>query len=322
VHAIPGVTAVGSAQGIPFSGWNVQATVSFLGHSPNRPNEEFISHYQSVFPDFFPAMGIPVVRGRALEVSDRDTLAPVAVINETFAKRGFPGSDPIGKRVKFGGATSPDPWYTIVGVVRDFRHYRLPEPMGPALYTTYAVAPGRSQTLTIRTNVRDPYTLVPAVRSALRSLDPQLAMYDVKTMGDAVSQSLWRQRLQSEVLGAFALLALALAMVGIYGLISYSVAQRTREIGVRVALGATRGVVLRLVVAEGFRLLGIGLVTGIGAALLLSRALVSLLYGVTATDVVTLAVVCATLTIVTLIATYVPALRAARVDPLLAMRAD
>jgi predicted permease len=322
VRAIPGVTMVGSAQGIPFSGWNVQAAVSFLGRSPDRPNEEFISHYQSVFPDFFPAMGIPVIRGRALEASDRDTLAPVAVVNEIFAKRGFPGTDPIGKCVRFGGATSSDPWYTIVGVVRDFRQYRLPEPMGPALYTTYAVAPSRSQTLTIRTNVRDPYVLVPAVRSALRSLDPQLAMYDAKTMGDAVSQSLWRQRLQSEVLGVFALLALALAMVGIYGLISYSVAQRTREIGVRVALGATRGVVLRLVVAEGLRLLGIGLVTGVAAALLLSRALVSLLYGVSATDVITIAVVCAALTIMTLIATYVPALRAARVDPLIAMRAD
>jgi ABC-type antimicrobial peptide transport system permease subunit len=211
---------------------------------------------------------------------------------------------------------------TIVGVVRDFRHYRLPEPMGPALYTPYAIWPGLSQTLVIRTRLSDPYSLVPAVRGVLQRLDPQLALYDIKSMGDAVDESLWRQRLQSEVLGVFAALAVLLAVVGMYGLISYSVAERTREIGVRVALGASPRAVLTLVLSQGLRLLGVGLVLGLAAALLLSRTIASLLYGVTATDVPTLLVVCATLTAVAVIATYIPAVRAARVDPLIAMRAD
>jgi putative ABC transport system permease protein len=322
IRTLPGVEVVGSAQGIPFSGWNVQGAIAFAGRPAPRPNEEFIAHVQSVFPDFFSALRIPLVRGRALQPSDRDTLAPVAVINETFAKRAFPDEDPIGKLVKYGSAESKDPWIRIVGIVRDFRHYRLPQPMGPALYMPYAVWPGLSQTLVIRTQLEDPYSLVPAIRSVLRSLDPQLALYNVKTMRDAVDESFWRQRLQSEVLGVFAALAVLLAVVGIYGLISFSVVERTREIGVRVALGASRRAVLTLVVSQGLRLLVVGLILGLAVALLLSRTIASLLYGVEPTDVPTLLIVCATLAGVTVLATYIPAMRAARVDPLIAMRAD
>ena len=322
IRAIPGVDAVGSAQGIPFSGWDVQGGIGFFGRPPARANEDFIAHFQAVFPDFFRALGIHVVRGRGLQASDRDTLAPVAVINETFARNAFPNENPIGKLVKYGGADSKDPWMTIVGVVGDFRHYRLPQPMGPAIYTPYAMAASWSQTLVIRTRVADPYALVPAVRATLRALDPQLALYDVKTMRDAIDQSLWRQRLQSEVLGVFAALAVALAAIGIYGLISYSVTQRTREIGVRVALGAPRRAVVGLVMSQSFRLLGIGLGLGLAASVLLSRSIASLLYGVEATDLVTLLVVCGTLIALTVVATSIPAVRAARVDPLLAMRAD
>jgi putative ABC transport system permease protein len=321
LRALPEVSVVGSAQGIPFSGWDVQGEVAFAGRPRPRPNDDFISHFQSVFPDFFPAMGIPILRGRALQPTDRDTLAPVAVVNETFAKTAFLNEDAIGKRVKFN-YDDKEPWMTIVGIVRDFRHYRLPQPMGPALYTTYAMAPSRQQTLVIRTRSGDPYSLVPAVRAVVRALDPQLATWDVKTMRDAVDQSLWRQRLQSEVLGIFSVLALLLATVGIYGLVSYSVAERTREIGVRVALGASRRSVLTLVVFQGLRLLAIGLVIGLAAAMLLSRAIASLLYGVAATDPATFIIVAATLTGVAILATCIPATRAARVDPLIAMRAD
>jgi putative ABC transport system permease protein len=322
VRAIPGVTVVGSAQGIPFSGWNVQGQVAFGGRPLARPNEEFVSHFQSVFPDFFPALGVPLIRGRALRATDRDTLAPVAVVNETFARRGFPGADPIGKRVKFGAPGDPDPWLTIVGVVRDFRHYRLPEPMGPALYTTYAVAASRSQTLVVRSGLRDAYSLVPAIRAAVRDVDAQLAIYDVKTMDDAVAEALWRQRVQGEVLGAFAALALALAVIGIYGLISYSVAQRTREIGVRVALGAQRSTVLGLVYAQGLRLAAVGIGIGLLVASLLSRAIASLLYGTSPTDPATYGVVGATILAAILAAVSVPARRASAVAPMVALRSD
>ena len=323
VRALPSVTLVGSADGIPFSGWDVQSDLSVYGRPPAPPNQELSTHYQLVYPDFFKVMGVPLVRGRMLTDADRDSLAPTGVVNETFVQRTFPGEDPIGKRVKWGGGVNnSDPWITIVGVVRDFRHYRLPQPMGPALYIHYATVAGRSQTLAIRTTAPDPYSLVPMVRTAVRELDPQIAIYDVKTMSDAVSQSLWRQRLQGQVLGIFAVLALILATVGIYGVISYTVAQRAREIGVRVALGAQRRNVLTLVLGQGMRLVAVGIVLGLIAALALTRTLSSLLYGVEATDLVTYATVPLLLGIIALGATYFPASRATRVDPLTAIRAE
>jgi putative ABC transport system permease protein len=322
IRNLPTVTTVGSAGGIPFSGWDVQSELNVFGRPPALANQELITHYQLVFPDFFKAMGVSLVRGRMLNESDRDSLAPTGVINQTFAKDAFPGEDPIGKRVKTGSVDNRDPWITIVGVIHDFRHYRLPQPMGPALYTHYATVAGRSQTLVIRTTAADPYSLVPMIRAAVRELDPQIAMYAVKTMDDAVSQSLWRQRLQGQVLGIFASLALLLATVGIYGVISYTVAQRTREIGVRVALGAQRRNVLALVLGQGMRLVAIGIATGVLGALALTRTLSSLLYGVSATDATTYATVPLVLGAIALAATYLPASRATRVDPLTAIRAE
>ncbi len=322
VRNLPTVTSVGSAAGIPFSGWDIQSELNVFGRPPAQPNQEIITHYQLVYPDFFKAMGVPVVRGRMLNESDRDSLAPTGVVNETLVKQAFPGQDPIGKRLKTGGPDTRDPWITIVGVIRDFRHYRLPQPMGPALYTHYATVAGRSQTLVVRTTAADPYGLVPAIRAAVRGLDPQIAIYAVKTMNDAVSQSLWRQRLQGQVLGIFAALALLLATLGIYGVISYTVAQRTREIGVRVALGAQRRNVLALVLGEGMRLVAIGIGIGVLGALAVTRALSSLLYGVSATDVTTYSTVPVLLGAIALAATYLPAARATRVDPLTAIRAE
>jgi len=322
VRAIPGVTIVGSAQGIPFSGWDVQMTTSFAGRPVAPPNEGFDSHFQVVFPDVFPAMGIPLVRGRALLSTDRDTLAPVAVVNETFARRAYPNEDPIGKRVKFAPPNDPEPWITIVGVVRDFRHYRLPQPMGPALYMPYAMSPGRTQTLVIRSSLTDPYVLVPAVRAALHAVDPKLALYEVKTMDDAVNESLWRQRVQSRVLGVFAALALLLASVGLYGLVSYSVVQRTREIGLRVALGAQRSDVLAIVYGHGGRLVAVGLGIGLALGALLSRTLGSLLYDIGPTDPASYALAGSVIAAIAFAALTVPARRAVSVDPLRAMRTD
>jgi putative ABC transport system permease protein len=322
VRALPGVTVVGSAGGIPFSGWDLQAGISVFGRPPAKKNQELETHFQVVFPDFFKSMGVRLMHGRMLSLADRDTTSQVVVVNETFAKKVFPGEDPLGKRVKIGDLDGNDPWLTIVGVVSDYRHYRLPQPMGPAMYYSFSEAPSWSQTLTIRTALPDPYSLVPSVHAALRELDPQIAMYDVKTMSDAVSQSLWRQRLQGQVLGTFAALALLLAMVGIYGVISYTVAQRTRELGVRVALGAQRGDVMALVLKQGLRLALAGIVIGIVGALVMTQTLSSLLYGVQATDLLTYTVVPVALGGVALLATYIPALRATRVDPLTAIRAE
>ncbi len=320
VRALPGVASAGAAQGIPFSGWDVQGDFTIEGRPAPKQGEEFVSHYQTVTPDYFKAIGVPLLRGRWIADTDRDTSVRVGVINETFAKRAFAGEDPIGKRVHFGGPDSKDPWITIVGIARDYRHYRLPQPMGPAMYASYFTDAYRSQTLAIRTSLAEPLALAAAVRGAIREVDADVPAYQVQTFEQVLSRSLWRQRLQGQVLGVFAVMALLLATVGIYGVISYTVAQRTREIGLRMALGASRSHVLALVVGQGARLAMLGVAIGIAGALALSHVVAGMLYGVQPTDLVTFIGVPAVLAAVAVVASYVPALRATKLDPVVALR--
>ncbi|HET7459222.1 MAG TPA: ABC transporter permease [Gemmatimonadaceae bacterium] len=320
LQQIPGVTGVGSAQGIPFNGWDVETTVELEGTPPARPGEEETAHFQSVTPGFLPTLGVGLVRGRWLTADDRDTLNPAALVNERMVATIFGGRDPIGRRLRVGGPSQP--YATVVGVVRDYRHYRLPQPMHPAVYLPYATYSMREEDVVVRTSRGEASALVPALRGAVRELDPRVALYRVQTLDEAVSRSLWRQRLQGHVVGLFAALALALACVGLYGVVSYAVAQRTRELGVRMALGASRGDVLRLVFAQSGRLVGVGVVIGLAVAWGATRALRSLLYGVQPTDLATFAAVPACLTAVALLAVLVPARRAARIDPTVAMRAE
>ncbi|MDQ6831708.1 MAG: ABC transporter permease [Gemmatimonadota bacterium] len=322
VRALPGVESVGAAQGIPFSGWNIQADFTIEGRPAPKQGEEFVSHYQTITPDYFKTIGVPLLRGRGIQNTDRDTSVHVGVINESFAKRAFPGQDPIGKRVHFGGPSSRDPWITIVGIARDYRHYRLPQPMGPAIFASYFTDASRTQTLAIRTSLADPLSLTTAVRASIHDVDENVPAYQVQTFEQVLSRSLWRQRLQGQVLGVFAVMALLLATVGIYGVISYTVAQRTRELGLRMALGASRGHVLALVVGQGTRLALIGVAIGIAGALALSRVVSGLLYGVQPTDLVTFIGVPIVLAGVAVLASYVPALRATKLDPVVALRND
>jgi putative ABC transport system permease protein len=322
IRALPGVESVGAAQGTPFSGWDVHYTLTVEGRPAAGPGEELDAHSQSVTPDYLRTIGVPILRGRGLAPTDRDTLAPVGVVNEIFVKRMLGGADPIGKRVKLGGAASTAPWVTIVGVMRDYRHYRLPDEMDAAIFLPATVDPPSTLSLAIRTRLPDPHSIVPAVRAAMRELDPGVPAFRIQTFDEVVSRSLWRQRLQGEVLGVFAALALILASVGLYGVIAYAVTQRTRELGVRMALGATRGHVLGLVLGQGARLTLLGVALGTVAALALTRVVASLLYGITPTDPLTFLAVPTALAAVAVLASYAPARRAMKVDPLVAMRAE
>jgi putative ABC transport system permease protein len=322
IRALPGVVSAGSARGTPFSGWNIHTTVTVEGGPPPRTGQELLTLNLVVTPGYLETIGVPILRGRGFAATDRDSVAPVGVVNERFVKDVLRGADPIGKRVKLGSPESTAPWVTIVGVMRDYRHYRLPEPMDAAVFLPYAADPRATQMLAIRTSLPDPYAIVPAVRAAIRELDPTVPAYRVQTFEDVVSRSLWRQRLQGQVLGVFATLALVLASVGLYGVIAYAVAQRTRELGVRVALGATQRHVLALVLGQGARLTLVGVAIGTAGALALTRVLASLLYGVEPTDPVTFLAVPTALAAVAVLATYAPARRAMKVDPLVAMRAE
>lgn len=319
LRRLPGVVSVGSAQGVPFTGWDVQGEARVEGSPPPRRGEELDAHYQWVTPDFFKAIGVPLVRGRWFNDTDRDSLNPVVLVNELMVAKGFGGRDPIGKRI--GGSGSEHP-ATVIGVIKDYRHYRLPQPMGPAMYYPYASYPIRMETVVIRTSHDHPQSLIPELRNAVRAIDKRVALYQVQTLEEVVSGSLWRQRLQGNVVSVFAALALCLACVGLYGVISYSVAQRTRELGVRIALGASRGRVVWLVGRQSARLVIAGVSLGLLAAYFAVGLLSSLLYGVQATDPGTFALVPGVLGVVAFLAAVIPATRAARVDPIIAMRAE
>lgn len=324
IKTIPGVETAGAGHGIPFSGRNAKTYLSMEGQPPRPRGQELDAHFQRITPDFFPALGIPILKGRGMFATDRDTANPVAVINETLARQAFPGQDPIGKRLKTGDPTDPRPWITVIGVARDFRYYQLPEPMGPAMYLAFDAAPGYTLSVVVRTagSVSDPMSLSPRVLGMLKELDSEIPAYEVQTLEQAVDRSLWRQRLQGQVIGLFAALGMILAAIGIYGVISYGVAQRTREVGVRMALGASRSQVVGLVLRQGMVLVGIGLVLGLVAAFGASRALTRMLYGIGPTDLVSFVGVPLVLGAVALLASWLPARRAARVDPLIAMRSD
>ena len=322
LETLPEAASVGLAQGTPFSGWNVQAGIMREGWSQPKPGEGFVALYQYVSPTFFPTIGVPLARGRGFTNRDRDTINVVGLINATFAKRAFPNEDPIGKRVRIGDASSTEPWVTIVGVIQDYRHYRLPQPVGPAVYFPQTAYAPWQHTVVIRVRSGDPSAIMPAARRVVRELDPDVPPYGIATFEQAVSASLWRQRFQGFVVAVFAVLALLLAAVGIYGVISYSIAQRTREFGVRVALGAQVRDIIGLVLKHGARIAAAGVILGLLGGAMLTRFLDTLLYEVQPRDPAVFTLVALGLGAVALIAVSVPAWRATTVDPLVAMRPD
>jgi putative ABC transport system permease protein len=294
--------------------------VAIDGRDPPLPDAAVISVTDDmVTSDFFAVMEVPIVHGRAFGPEDVPGGVPVAIVNETFVRTFFPDEDPIGRRFTRGNPTNPDAlWYTIVGVAADSRRAGLIAPVRPESYLSYGQTPRRSMNVLVRT-AGDPSSQVPVVRALLRELDPSLPMADVRTLHHALREAVAVRRFVMQLLSVFATLALVLAGVGIYGVLSYMVGQRTRELGIRMALGADRRRVLEMVLGDSLVQVVPGIALGAVGALAAGRVLASQLFGISAADPLTFAAVTALLVVVALLATAAPAARAARVEPMVTL---
>lgn len=319
IQTLPGVQSASIATHLPMEGGNTNDFDLEIRPTPPGTSAE-VAEFTSVSPEYFRTLNIPLLKGRYFTEQDNENAPPVMVISETMAKRYFPGEDPIGMRLKTGGCTEC-PWTTIIGVVGDVKNGGLSAEISPAMYCPFTQESFgiRMMTLILRTE-GDPASLVASVRREVNSVDPDLALANIKTMDQLMSESLGQSRYRGVLLGIFAIVALTLAAVGIYGVIAYAVNQRTHEIGIRIALGAQKRDIFRLVVWHGMILSIIGVVIGVGASLALTRFLTSLLYGVSNTDPATFTGVVLLLIGVALLACSIPARRAMRVDPMIALR--
>ena len=319
VRALPGVQSAGTVSNLPLSGnlWGRSLTVE--GRPVLSVGEAPAINHCVISPNYLSAMGIVILKGRDFDDRDTKDAMKVTIIDERLAREYWPDEDPLGKRVRFGPPEDNEPWHTIVGVVRDVRHERLDAQTRKSVYLPFAQMPLGRSSLAIRSGGR-PENLIGAVRNQVRELDSDLPLVRIMPMTEVVARSVWQPRLYTALFGVFAAVALILATVGIYGVMSYSVTQRTREIGLRMALGAQRHDVLGLVVGQGIMLAAIGVGVGLAAALMLTRLMSSLLFGVTATDPITFATVSVLLAGVAVGACFIPARRATKVDPMIALR--
>jgi putative ABC transport system permease protein len=317
VGSLPGVLKAGGVDTVPFSSGYNGFTFQIVGQTPFPKGQEPYSELRIATPGYFDAIGTALRSGRLFGDHDDAKAAPVVLINETFARRFLPRQQPIGQRIDFGGGEKEI--REIIGVVADVKNDDFDEQPDPAVYVPHAQNPSRTMSLVIRAT-QEPTRLASAVRSEVQALDPSLPVSNVKTISQMIDERISAKRLMTYILAVFGLTALLLAAVGIYGVMSYAVTQRTQEIGIRMALGARAIDVLKLVVRNGMSLALIGMTIGLLGAFALTRLLANLLFHVTPTDSLTFAAVSIALILVAFFACYIPARRATKVDPLVALR--
>ncbi|HWP43840.1 MAG TPA: ABC transporter permease, partial [Blastocatellia bacterium] len=318
IRALPGVQSAGAVSVLPLSGSYSSGTTQVERPPVADDHVAFEADRRSVSPDYFKAMGIPLLRGRLFTDHDRADSEQVAIIDEKFAKRFWPNDDPIGRRIKRG--TNPQtPWITIVGVVGHVKHYDLNTEGREQVYFPHTQFAGSSMFIAVRTE-GDPLSMVGAVRNAVWDVDPDQPVSQIMAMSSLVSDSVAQARFNTLLLTIFAAAAVTLASVGVYGVMNYSVSQRTHELGIRMALGADRRDILELVIRQGVMLSTAGVALGIAGAYIVTQFMESLLYGVSATDSTTFGAVSILLVLIALLASYIPARRATRVDPIVALR--
>jgi putative ABC transport system permease protein len=320
LNALPGVQAAMVSE-LPLSGEQLTHNFIIDGRPPLPVGEEPELNVRSVGGDYFHTMNIPIIQGRDLTSQDRAETPKVGVVNKSFVQQYFPGESPLGKRIRWARGETPE-WMTIVGVVGDVKHFGLNQPEEPAVYYSYFQSdqPWKRWMYLVVHSKADPSTLANLVKSEIRGEDKLLPVTKVKLMTEVLSSSIASQRFNLTLMSIFAITALFLAAVGIYGVIAFSVTQRSHEIGIRIALGAQTADVLKVVLGQGLKLALIGVSLGLAGAFAITRLMASLLFGVSATDPATFMVIAALLTGVALLASYIPARRATRVDPMVALR--
>ena len=332
VEGLPGVQSATLTRTPPLSGASRQSTVTVAGQEPPGRSSssestggggegiaDNITLSSPVALNYFRTLGIPLLRGRDFNAQDREGAPGVVIVNETFARRYFPGQDAVGQRVSLNGAQGP--WLEVVGLARDGKYITLGEAPAPFLYQPLAQRHESGMVLLVRSG-GDPSALAPAVRREVQTIERNLPLTNARTMEELLNTSLFPARMGAVLLGAFGLLALLLASVGLYGVMAYSVSRRTREIGIRMALGARGGDVLRLVLRESMALVAVGVALGLLAALAATRTLAGFLYGINPADPAAFIAIAILLAVVGLAASLIPARRAAKVDPLVAFRYD
>jgi putative ABC transport system permease protein len=326
VGAVHGVKSAAITTGLPMSGGGVMIHFNRAAYPPAGPADYVMAGFRAVTPEYLSTLGVPLKRGRMLTRQDRASAPPVVVINETMARQFFPDREPIGERIQLG--TEPDPglpMMEIVGVVGDVKQ-SFEAGSKAEMFVPYAQfdlsilgAIYRNTALVVRTP-GDPVEIVPFVRSALRQIDPDQPLVNVRTMEAAIAGTVAQPRFQMLLLVIFAGVAVALAAIGVYGVMAYTVTQRIQEIGVRIAIGASPGQVVWMVVKDGARLAMLGVVTGLAVAFIFAPALRNLLFGISALDPVSFAGAALVLSASALLASYIPARRAASVSPAVALR--